>query len=196
MRNFTVFLGLMLCAAAGASDAGPAYTDLAGREQRPLACAERKATVLVFIALDCPIANRFAPELNRMTEAYAARGVAVFLVHADPDVSAEAAKQHAAEFKLAAPVLLDPQQKLAQHVGATVTPEAAVLDATGARRYRGRIDDTYESFGDKPRKEPTRRDLREALDAVLSGQAIAQPETKAVGCFLPKLKPPAEEQRP
>ncbi|MBE7463689.1 MAG: redoxin family protein [Planctomycetes bacterium] len=196
MRNFTCLLGLMLCAAAGASDAGPAYTDLAGREQRPLACAEHKATVLVFIALDCPIANRFAPELNRITEAYAARGVAVFLVHADPDVSAEAAKQHAAEFKLAAPVLLDPEQKLAQHVGATVTPEAAVLDATGARRYRGRIDDTYESFGDKPRKEPTRRDLREALDAVLAGQAVKHSETKAIGCFLPKLKPPAEEQRP
>ncbi|MCZ7644490.1 MAG: hypothetical protein M5U26_04270 [Planctomycetota bacterium] len=38
----------------------------------------------------------------------------------------------------------------------------------------------------KQRKEATRHDLREALDAVLAGKPVAEARTKAIGCFIPK----------
>ena len=63
-----------------------------------------------------------------------------------------------------------------------MTPEVAVYTSTG-RVYRGRIDDLYVNIGEA-RREPTRRDLRDALDASIAGRAVAQAETIAVGCFI------------
>ena len=66
----------------------------------------------------------------------------------------------------------------------TITPEVAVLTLDGQMAYRGRIDDTYPGLGQK-RNAPLRRDLREALDAILAGKPVAVPRTEAVGCFIP-----------
>ena len=52
--------------------------------------------------------------------------------------------------------------------------------------YRGRIDDLYADLGKKRRQART-RDLRAALDAVLSGRAVKNPTTTAVGCYIPEL---------
>ena len=93
-------------------------------------------------------------------------------------------RAHASEFGYPCPALLDPEHHLVKHAGATVTPEAAVFGPDGTRRYRGRIDDRYPSLG-RPREQVTRRDLRSALDALLSGRPIPAPTTKAVGCFIP-----------
>jgi hypothetical protein len=51
--------------------------------------------------------------------------------------------------------------------------------------YRGRIDDRVADFG-KRRVEPTRRDLRLALDAILAGKPVPARRTKAVGCYIPE----------
>ena len=40
-------------------------------------------------------------------------------------------------------------------------------------------------FG-KRRVEPTRRDLRLALDAILAGKPVSARLTKAVGCYIPE----------
>ena len=53
--------------------------------------------------------------------------------------------------------------------------------------YRGRIDNFYADYG-KPRRMVTEHDLRDALDAVLTGKAVEKPSTKPVGCFIPDLK--------
>ena len=53
--------------------------------------------------------------------------------------------------------------------------------------YRGRIDDRYVDFGNT-RARATQHDLRQALDAVLSGEPVANPRTKAVGCFIADLR--------
>jgi hypothetical protein len=84
------------------------------------------------------------------------------------------------------PALLDPAHKVVRAAGATVTPEAAVISPSGTLLYRGRIDDLYLDFG-KRRREPTKRDLREALDAILTGKKPALRTTNAVGCFIPEV---------
>ena len=51
----------------------------------------------------------------------------------------------------------------------------------------GRIDDIYTELG-KRRAEPSKRDLRDALTAVLKGQPVAESRTKAIGCFIPEVR--------
>ena len=154
--------------------------DVDGRDHRVGA----KATVLLFLLPDCPIANYFTPEIERVRKDYAAKGVAFFVVHCDPDVTAAQAKKHARDYGLQCPVLLDPRHVLANRAGASKAPEAAVLTPAGVA-YRGRIDDSYLDFG-KRREVPTRRDLRLALDAVLAGKKPSPSTTPVIGCDLPE----------
>ncbi len=171
------------CAVAG-TGTERVWRDASGRDQRPFDVERGRAAVLVFIAVDCPVSNGYAPELSRLAGEYAARGVAFYFVHSDPDATAEVADRHAKEYGFTAPVLTDPAGTLARRVGATRTPEAAVVDPDGAVRYLGRIDDRYADVH-KPRPEPRRRDLREAIEDVLAGRAVRVPRTEVVGCDIP-----------
>jgi len=78
--------------------------------------------------------------------------------------------------------LRDPKHTLVKYTGATITPEAAVF-AGGRLVYLGRIDDRYVELG-LERAAPTRRDLADALAAVIAGTRIAEAKTQAVGCFI------------
>jgi hypothetical protein len=162
--------------------------DLTGRPITPLADASRKASVLIFITTDCPVANGYAPEIKRITAEYEPRGVAVYLVHADADVTADRAAQHAKEYGYANTVLLDREQLLVKATGATVTPEAALLSPRGELLYLGRIDDRVADFGQK-REVIAHRELRDALDAVLAGRPVPVARTKALGCYIPTPSP-------
>ena len=169
------------------STAPASWPDVDGLPQRPLATAERAATVLLFVATDCPISNGYTPEINRIAGEYGPKGVAFFAVHADLSVEPDAARTHAAEFGYRCPVLLDADQRLARRVGATVTPEAAVLGPDGRVAYLGRIDDLYAGYG-KRRHAPTSRELRDALDAVLAGRPVARARVPGIGCEIPPAR--------
>lgn len=162
-------LGILLLALAGCGS----------DPQTPAA----KATVLFFITTDCPIANSFAPEIQRIIAEYQPRGVAFSIVYTDLSQTPEQAKRHAAEYGYESPVQVDVGRVLSRRHGVTVTPEAVVLGAGGARVYRGRIDDRYLAPG-QYRMKPTTRELRDAIDAVLAGRPVAVAETKAPGCPL------------
>lgn len=169
---------------AGRTPAGRSWTDVSGVQRDPLNTAGNVATVLLFIAPECPISNGYAPEITRITTAYEPRGVAFYGVHADPRVSAETALKHASGYGYAFPVLLDPDQSLAHRVGATVTPEAVVLNRAGDVVYAGRIDNTYYTFG-RRRETPTKRELRETLDDLIEGRPVATNAAPAIGCEIP-----------
>ncbi len=143
-----------------------------------------KAIVFLFTSTDCPISNRYAPEVRRIAEAFAAQGVVFRLVYPNPAETAPAIREHMAAFAYAGATkaFRDPRHALVKFVGATVTPEAAVV-ASGHVVYRGRIDDRHVDFGlDRP--VPTRHDLAEALIAGLAGKPVTPSTTQAVGCFI------------
>jgi thiol-disulfide isomerase/thioredoxin len=155
-----------------------------GATHRPLHLGGAKAAVVLFVRHDCPVSNGYAPEVGRIVAAYSPRNVKFYLAHVDSDLSAKDAKVHAKEFRYPtdlAPVLLDGKRVLATRLGATVTPEAVVVLEGGEIAYRGRIDDKYYAYG-RNRAEPTVRDLRAALDAVLDGKPAPVARTKAIGC--------------
>lgn len=156
--------------------------DVGGR-QYDLTGKDLKATVLFFVASDCPISNSYAPEINRIVSSYQGRKLSFFIVYVDQTIPVSDVKKHAKDFGFGVPLLVDHRYFLVRMAGATVTPEAAVLDRHGAILYRGRIDDLYYDYG-KRRNAPTKRELRDALDAILNDRAVAHPREKAIGCFI------------
>ena len=174
-----------LAACVPSSPGGLSLMDLDGRLQKPLDLSGVKVNVVIFITNDCPIANSYAPEIKSIIGEYSSRGAGFFLVHVDPDLGLEKAKKHAADFGYENAILRDPRHVLVSELDADVTPEAFVIGKSGVL-YRGRIDDLYADLGKKRRQART-RDLRDALDAVLSGRAVKNPTTTAVGCYIPEL---------
>ncbi|MCS7021052.1 MAG: redoxin family protein [Gemmataceae bacterium] len=169
--------------AALVEDEDDAFVDVLGDKWRLPGPESCKAVVLIFIGYDCPISNAYAPEIARLRKEYEPKKVAFCMVYADADLTKEAARKHAKEYGYSSPAILDPQMKLARKVGASVKPEAAVLSPTGELLYLGRINDLYSDFG-KRRLQPTTHDLKNALDAILSGKSVPVARTKAIGCYI------------
>jgi hypothetical protein len=140
--------------------------------------------VYLFVTTDCPLANGYAPEINRIVARYTPLGIEFAIVYVDLDLTPEDARRHARDYGYAAELIVDSDHRWVERCGVEVTPEAALVLPDGTIAYRGRIDDRGVSLG-RIRAEPTRCDLREALDAVLAGRPVAEPRTSAVGCFIP-----------
>jgi peroxiredoxin len=143
----------------------------------------KKAVVLFFTMTDCPLANGYVPEMNRMRAAYEPRGVTFYAVQVDNTVTDAAVKKYAQEFGYTFPMLNDPRLTLARLTGAKVTPEVAVLSSNGEVLYLGRIDNKVEDLT-RPRYAATEPELRNALDAILLGKPPKEGRTRAVGCSI------------
>jgi peroxiredoxin len=201
-RNQSVWLGLLAwffaLAGSGGLAVGPARSaepppvgnftlkDCSGRSHTRADWKGSQAVVLFYLGTECPVSNSYTPEMTRLARAYGTRGVLFWGVHPDPDLTPAEAAQHAREYHLKFPVLLDPKQFLAIQTGVRVVPEVVVLSPTGKVLYRGRIDDKY-SLDGKRKLEAHTRDLESALQAVLARKKIAVPRTRAYGC--PLLRP-------
>jgi peroxiredoxin len=160
--------------------------DLDGRQVEPLRSKDAKAIVFIFIRTDCPISNRYAPELRRLHDKFTSSGVRFWLVYPDSDESVDIIRSHTKDYRYQVSALRDPDHKLVKLTGAQVTPEAAVFAPGGRMVYRGRIDDRYVTFG-KTRPGPTTRDLEQVLEDLLEGKQITNRTTVAIGCFIPDL---------
>ena len=182
-------LGLaVLLAFAHLANAGPfRVLDLNGRPVDPLAPPSgRVATVLVFTTTDCPISNRYAPDIQRLAARFEKQGIGFTLVYPVGTDTTAVIRDHLRKFGYLLPAVRDTAQELVRHTGVQVTPEVAVIGAGGRVLYNGRIDDRYIDFG-KDRPQPTERTLERALEAIVQGKPVAVRETRAVGCFLGDL---------
>jgi peroxiredoxin len=167
-------------------------------EGRSLTAAEAgaRATVWVFIAHDCPICNAYSPELARLAERYGPKGVPWRVAYAEPGLVRSDLLAHARAYGLTMVLVADSDLRLAQACGATVTPEAVVIDPQSRVVYRGRIDDRFPEPG-HPRARPQNHDLAAALDDLLANRPVTHPQTRAVGCALEApLRSPATAPAP
>jgi peroxiredoxin len=157
-----------------------ALRDPRGQTWRLSEARAAQAVVVVFLGADCPLAKLYAPRLAELARTYQKRGVAFAAIaanqHDDMRDVARYARQHALPF----PVLKDAGNVVADRFAARRSPEAFVLDRQRTIRYRGRIDDQYGVGVQKA--QATRRDLVDALEAVLAGKPVREPVTVAPGC--------------
>lgn len=179
---------LLLCGAAALAGVPQLHLrDTKGAIHTNAEWNSAKAVLLFFVTTDCPVGNSYVPEMNRIRDAYAARGVVVWAVQTDTTMAEPAVAKYAAEYRYGFPLLLDPRQELVTLAGAGITPQAAVLAPDGRVLYLGRIDNRVEDFG-KTRPQATHADLREALDEVLAGRPVSHPRTHSIGCAINRVK--------
>ncbi len=146
-----------------------------------LADAEKanKAVVLMFIATKCPYSNAYNDRLRQMAADYTKKGILFVGINSNNSEPEAEVKSHAAKNKWDFTIAKDPGNKVADLYDAKRTPEVYIVGADGKLLYHGRIDENYE--------EPTKvtsPDLKNALDQILAGQAVAKTETKAFGCTI------------
>ena len=144
-----------------------------------------KAVVLLFIRTDCPISNRYAPDLERLYEKFTPQGIDFRLVYPEPGLTAAAMQKHREEYGYTIPALLDAGHQYVGRARARVTPEAAVF-VHGELIYLGRIDDRYVDVG-KERLAATQHDVEEVLVSVAAGRTSERRQTEAIGCAIENL---------
>jgi thiol-disulfide isomerase/thioredoxin len=159
--------------------------DLNGETVSPFDLAAGKALVLIFVRTDCPISNRYAPQINATSLRYKDK-VQFVLVYPDKSETPASIQSHLQEYGYKLPALRDPQRQLVKLANAQITPEVAVFGSNGALVYHGRIDNWYEDFG-RARPAPTTHELNDAIVAALSGGVAMAPQP-AVGCYISDLQ--------
>ena len=177
-------LSILLVASIAVLAAGvPTLGDLNGSLLNPFR-PTGAANVLFFISSDCPISNSYAPTIQRICAGLEDKGVHCMLLYEDIGIDQRAATKHLDEYSYRGiPAAIDADRRIATYAKATITPEAVVIDRKGEIRYRGRINNFYAALG-KPRQQVTQHDLVDALNAVINGKPVPNPETQALGCYI------------
>ena len=152
--------------------------DVDNKDRSLKSLAGKNGTVLLFIAVQCPVSNAYNERMEKLAQEYKAKGIAVVGINSNITEDAAAVKTHATEHTLTFPILKDPGNKIADRLGASVTPEAYFIDANNKLLYHGRIDNSRNAA------QVESSDLRNALDASLSGKPIEKTEAKAFGCSI------------
>lgn len=138
--------------------------------------------VVVAVTEFCPLVKRYAPKLEMLFRTYRDRQVSMLALYVGPEASVPRMAAHALEFGLTFPIGRDAEGVAAAALGLTRTPQVVVLNRENRIVYRGRIDDQYRVGGERPHMRTD--DLRDAIEALLAGRAIANPETPADGCRI------------
>jgi thiol-disulfide isomerase/thioredoxin len=160
-------------------------TDYQGKEWKWSELSGDQGTVVVFLGTQCPLAKLYTPRIEELSTKYAKSGMRFVAV--DPNVQDSLAEMaaHARKYQLSIPFIKDPDQSLADLLGATRTPEVCLLDTNAELRYRGRIDD---QFGIGYAKEKgTTNELIDAIEAILSGGEVPTAVTTAPGCLIGRI---------
>ncbi len=154
------------------------FTTLPGNTRSLGLLITQGPAIFVFLAAECPVAQRYAMRLKRMHTKFADKHVTLIGVYANENDSVDDIKAYLAKAEFPFPIVKDTDGSLARHLGATMTPQAHLIDSRGVLRYRGPIDDNrYET-------RIKHNYLRDALVAVLDGKPVPVKETPAFGCTI------------
>jgi peroxiredoxin len=144
-----------------------------------------KGTLVMFICNHCPFVIHVKDELVRVANDYKSKNIG-FVAISSNDVSThpqdgpEQMKKTAAEWHFPFPYLYDESQQVAKAYDAACTPDFALFDADNKCVYRGRLDDSRPGNG----LDLDGKDMRHALDAILSGKDIPEPHYPSMGCNI------------
>lgn len=143
------------------------------------------ALLVIFMCNHCPYVKHVAPELVRLTHDYSPKGLSIVAINSNdaeayPDDGPERMKEEAMAQGYAFPYLFDASQQIAQEYRAACTPDFFLFNGKRELAYRGQLDDSRPKT-DRPL---TGKDLRAAIDSVLAGQAIENPQMPSIGCNI------------
>lgn len=147
--------------------------------------AEAPALLVMFICRHCPFVKHVEAELARLGRDYQPRGVAMVAISANslqthPQDGPEHLKAQAQEQGFTFPYCFDATQAVAKQYTAACTPDFFVFDQPRRLVYRGQLDGSRPSNG----LPVTGADLRQALEAVLTGQPLVPDQKPSIGCNI------------
>jgi len=152
--------------------------DVDGTNRTLASLKGKNGSVILFIAVQCPVSNAYNERMEQLAQDFKGKGINVIGINSNVTEDAGAVKAHAAEHKLSFVVLKDPGNKIADRLGAKVTPEAYFLDANNKLVYHGRIDNSKDPAG------VNSSELRDAMNLVLSGKPVEKTNATSFGCTI------------
>lgn len=169
----------------GTAAPGFSLTNVDGRTVSLADLGDAPALLVIFMCNHCPYVKHVAPELARLADEYARRGVAVVGINSNdvanfPADSPERMVAEAEQRGYTFPYLYDETQTVAKAYRAACTPDFYVFDRARRLVYRGQMDDSRPNSA----IPVTGRDLRAALDAVLVGRPTSDQQQPSLGCNI------------
>ena len=144
-----------------------------------------KATVIMFICNHCPYVVHIIQELSKVAAEYKQKGVSFVAISSNdvanyPQDSPDKMKEFAEKLNFTFPYLYDETQEIAKAYNAECSPDIFVYDGDLKLVYRGQFDDS------RPSKSipVTGKDLRAALDNILTGKPVNENQIPSVGCNI------------
>ncbi len=146
---------------------------------------EKRALLVMFICNHCPYVKHIRQELGKFHQEYKNKGLAIAGINSNdvanyPDDSPAQMKKMAAGNDWQFPYLLDETQEIGKKYRAACTPDFFLYDKERKLRYRGQFDDSRPDSG----KPVTGKDLRAAVDAVLTGRPVSKDQRPSMGCNI------------
>ena len=145
----------------------------------------KRALLVMFICRHCPYVKHVRAELARLGRDFADSELAIVAISSNdvdeyPEDRPESLAEEAREAGYVFPYLFDETQEVAKAYTAACTPDFFLFDDDRALVYRGQLDDSRPSNG----LPVTGADLREAIDAVLSGGPVSEHQRASIGCSI------------
>ena len=165
----------------------PSFSGLPGTDGRSYSLENFSTSdvlVIVFSCNHCPYVQAYEDRMIAFQHSYGVRGVQLVAINANdtanyPDDDFEGMVNRAQVKGFPFPYLRDEDQHVAELFGATHTPEFFVFDRARRLCYHGKMDDNYRDSSAVKKKH-----LQDAVDAVLAGKPVAEPETHSIGCTI------------
>ncbi len=144
-----------------------------------------RATVVMFICNHCPYVKHINRQLVKVAGEYSSKGVSFVAISSNdvenyPEDSPQLMQKTAEEEGYSFPYLYDETQEVAKAYDAACTPDFFVFDKDLKCAYRGQFDDARPK-NDKP---VTGRDLRAALDDIVTGKPVSIEQVPSIGCNI------------
>ncbi|MGB7293094.1 MAG: thioredoxin family protein [Thermodesulfobacteriota bacterium] len=143
------------------------------------------ATVVLFICNHCPYVKHVQKGLVELANDYIPKGISFIAICSNdvenyPDDSPENMRAVAKRLGYPFPYLFDESQEIARAYYATCTPDFFIFDEELKCVYRGQMDDSRPG-NEKP---VTGKDIRDALDNILSGKPVTEVQYPSIGCNI------------
>jgi peroxiredoxin len=172
-------------AAAKIGQAAPSFTltDQNGKEVS-LSDFSGKVVVLEWFNPGCPFVKKHYNEghMNQLVSRYTDKGVVWLAINSTDGNTKDSNAKSAEQWKISRPILNDAETQVAQLYGAKTTPHMYVIDKSGKLVYVGAIDN--DTSNDSSKVAGAKNYVAQALDQVLAGQSVSEPETKPYGCAV------------
>ncbi|MCH2178240.1 MAG: redoxin domain-containing protein [Mariniblastus sp.] len=164
----------------------PLVLPRAGGSTKTITFPKNRYQVFCFLGCECPLAKLYAPRLSALAKKYESKNFDFIGVNSNQQDSIQDIADYRREFDLSFPLLKDYDNRLADLLTATRTPEIIIVSPEKRIVYRGRVDNQY-SPG-VTRAVATKQDLNLALDQIVKGLDVSPSQTAVEGCLIGRVR--------